>query len=119
MPFKMNNSKLEKGMIMFEDKAMLAIEGYAETVALKLENVMRREAPWTNRTGMARKTLKGERLYINTGVRIALSYGVWYGVYLEFAHEKRFAIVFPTILKEGPKVMAGFNKLLERLVTVW
>lgn len=113
-PF-MDTSALEKGLEAFMDKSEASIQMYAETAALKLQNYMRDEAPWTDRTGDARKRLTGTVYRVKGGYQIILSHGVDYGIWLELAHEKRFAIIQPTILVNSNEIMRGLDRLLERL----
>lgn len=111
----MDMSKLEAGLNAFMGKSEAALRMYAETAALKLQNYMRDNAPWTDRTGHARQRLTGTVTKVTNGYKITLAHGVDYGIWLELAHEKRFAIIQPTILVNSNEVMTGFNKLLERL----
>lgn len=111
----MDMSKLEAGLNSFMGRSEAALRMYAETAALKLQNYMRDNAPWTDRTGHARQRLTGTVTKVTNGYKITLAHGVDYGIWLELAHEKRFAIIQPTILVNSNEVMTGFNKLLERL----
>lgn len=96
-------------------KSDAAIAMYAENGALMLQNYAREHRPWTDRTGQARQRLIGSVSRVSAGYEIALAHGVSYGVWLELAHEARYAIIQPTIEAKGPDVLSGFNKLLERL----
>lgn len=111
----MDTSGIEKGLMRLMDKSEAAIRMYSETAALKLQNYMRDNAPWTDRTGDARKRLTGTVYKVSNGYQIILSHGVNYGIWLELAHEKRFAIIQPTIQVNSNEVMKGLDKLLERL----
>ncbi len=113
--FTLNIENLLKGLSDCENKAQVAMLMYAQNGALKLQNSARKNAPWTNRTGQARQRLSCETEIVENGYREKLAHGVDYGIWLELAHEKRFAIIEPTIQKEGPAVLSGFNKLLEKL----
>lgn len=113
--FSMDMSGLEAGLNAFMGKSEAALRMYAETAALKLQNYMRDNARWTDRTGQARQRLTGTVTKVTSGYKITLAQGVDYGIWLELAHEKRFAIIQPTILANSNEVMTGFNKLLERL----
>ena len=96
-------------------KSEIAISMYAENAALTLQNYAREHRPWTDRTGHARQRLTGSVARVSQGYQIILAHGVDYGVWLELAHEKRYAIIQPTIQAKSPEVLSGFNKLLERL----
>lgn len=113
--FRMDAKGLLNGLESFGDKSEAAIRMYAETAALNLQNHARDKAPWTDRTGHARQRLRGDVLTVANGYKIRLAHGVDYGLWLELAHEKRFAIIQPTILANSNGIMTGFNKLLERL----
>ena len=96
-------------------KSEAAIAMYAENGALMLQNYAREHRPWTDRTGHARQRLTGSVSRMTSGFEIVLAHGVDYGVWLELAHEKKYAIIQPTIQAKGPDVLSAFNKLLERL----
>lgn len=113
--FKFDFTDLLNGLAKCEDKAGPAMLMYAENGALKLQNSARKNAPWTDRTGHARQRLTCITKVVDSGFQEELSHGVDYGIWLELAHEKRFAIIDPTIKKEGPAIIAGFNRLLEKL----
>lgn len=94
-----------------------AVRMYAETQAQNLISYSKNNRPWTDRTGDARKRLNA---YVTTipngnGYRINLAHGVDYGVYLELAMEKRFAILEPTVRLKGPEVVRGMTNLFDRL----
>lgn len=83
----------------------------------KLEDYMKLNRPWTDRTGNARDGLRADvNYYGGDYVSIVLSHGVYYGVYLEYAMEKRFAIINPTLLSQGPNVIRAFDGAMARLV---
>lgn len=113
--FKFDFTDLLNGLANCEDKAGPAMLMYAKNGALKLQNSARKNAPWTDRTGHARQRLTCITKVVDNGFQEELSHGVDYGIWLELAHEKRFAIIDPTIKKEGPAIIAGFNRLLEKL----
>lgn len=85
--------------------------------AQSLEDYMKLNRPWTDRTGNARAGLRADvNYYGGDYVSITLSHGVYYGVYLEYAMEKRFAIINPTLLSQGPAVVRAFKDTMARLV---
>ena len=96
-------------------KSEAAIAMYAQNGALALQNYAREHRPWTDRTGHARQRLTGSVARVSEGYQITLAHGVDYGIWLELAHEKKYAIIQPTIKAKSPEILSGFNKLLERL----
>ena len=97
------------------DRLEKALLKYGDTTAQKIHAQAVKDRPWTDRTAHARQRLHGECKRIDTGIRILLAHGVEYGVYLELAHEKQYAIIYPTLLKEAPKAMQGLQGLFERM----
>ena len=113
--FQFDMSGLTNGLMDFEDKFLQATLMYANTEASKLEAYMKENRKWTDRSGSARQRLKGTVYNMAPVVRIELSHGVDYGIWLELAHEKRFAIVEPTIRLKGPEVIEGFKDLMDKI----
>lgn len=114
--FKFDFSGLLKGLADAELKLKFALEAYAKTSAAKLENYAKRNARWTDRTGDARNRLKGDSEAYGSGYRLSLAQGVTYGIWLEFAHERKYAIIEETINIVGSKdIMPGLAQLFGRL----
>lgn len=108
---------MSENLEVMKKKADAALLLYTKTSALKLQNYMRSNAKWTDRTGRARQTLTGTGYKDNNDYIIKLAHGVSYGVFLELAHEKKFAIIKPTIQSEGNEVIEAFDNLLGKLKT--
>lgn len=90
-----------------------AIGLYANTAAKKMEADAKRNAPWTDRTGNARNSIQGDFGWEDDSAKIVLSGNVDYSVYLELAHEKKWAILKPTIDKNAPEILRGYQKLVK------
>lgn len=113
---RLDMSGLEKGLEKLQGKSEASIRMLAETGALKMQSYAQQNAPWTDRSGAARQRLNGSVEKRKDGYLIMISHGVEYGIYLEFAHEKRFAIIPDTLRYVGQEqIVPAFNKLLERL----
>ena len=91
-----------------------ALVPYLERQADMLRGQMKREAPWTDRTGAARRALLAEVEQDVNRVSLVLSHGVPYGKYLELSNGGRYAIVGPTVMREGYVVMRGMAGLMDR-----
>lgn len=92
-----------------------ALVPYLSQWAAMLREQMKREAPWTDQTGQARRTLLAEVEQDDNRVSLVLSHGVDYGKWLELANGGRWAIVGPTIAKSGPGLMRGMTGLMNRV----
>lgn len=111
-----NSSSLNKNLQAMSTKVGAAVLMLASTEASRLESYMKLNRPWTDRTGMAKATLKAFVSQPSSDkIRITLSHGVDYGIWLELAHEKNWAIVIPTINQEGPEVIKHFQNLMYKL----
>ena len=116
MSIKFDAGPLLSGFDKFSTKADVAIKMYCETSALTLEGYARENRRWTDRTGHARQRLNCKCLSLANGYRLELGHGVDYGLWLELANEKRFAIIMETINTVGNgEIMPGFERLIDRL----
>lgn len=118
MSFKLNynGSTLEKNIDKMSDKLGVVVLMYSATKASELQAKMKTNRPWTDRTGMAKALLSAKVSQPSpTIVRITLAHGVDYGIWLELAHEKNYAVVAPTVREEGPRVIGDLKGLMSKL----
>lgn len=118
MAFKLNynESTLKKNLDKMSLKLGAVILMYAATKAKELEAKMKLNRPWTDRTNMAKVTLNARVSQPDSNtIRITLAHGVEYGIWLELAHGKKYAIIAPTIREEGPRVVEDLNDLMSKL----
>lgn len=97
------------------DKMDKAIGRTMEYSATNLQNHMRTNAPWTDRTSNARNGLFGTYRKDTSRHRIILYHTMPYGIWLEVRHNARFAIIRPTIESQGPGVMNLLRGILKRI----
>ena len=114
--FQYNESTLARNLEDMAEKIGAAVLLYAATQAKVLEGQMKQNRPWTDRTGRAKSGLSGTATKPNDEtVRITLSHEVDYGKWLELAHEKRYAIIAPTIRQESPRVIEGMQNIMSKI----
>ena len=112
--FRMDMSSLDKGLAMTGIKMQKALLMHMATKADELEGKIKTKSPWTDRTSMAKQTLTARVSQPSqTKLRITLAHGVDYGVWLELAHSKNWAIVAPTIREEAPKLVRGLGNIMQ------
>ena len=111
--FSIDISGLVKGLASFNTSTDLAVKMYAETVAKDFESHAKTNRPWTDRTSRARQGLTGYVRSIPEGYRVIIAHTVDYGIWLEMAHEKNYAILEPTVRLKGPEAIKGMSHLLE------
>ena len=89
------------------------IGAYADTAAKKMEAEAKKNAPWQDRTGNSRNSIQGDFNWQGNKAIIALSGNVDYFVYLELAMEKRYSILKPTIDRNAPEIIRGYQRLVK------
>lgn len=115
--FDMDLSGLISGLNQLDRKTEFALDEFCERAAQGLEDYAKRNRKWTDRTGEARRRLTGKTFKVKKGRRIELSHGVDYGIWLEMANERKFAIIEPSIEQYGTKqIMPGFEKFMENKI---
>lgn len=92
---------------IFSERFEKALLVYSTTKATEIKAYMKKNRPWTDRTGEAKRRL-GTAVDYTAGdkeITIALYHGVNYGISLELKHECRYAIIKPTIQHYSPIIM--------------
>ena len=85
----------------------------AQRRAPEIENWMKDNAPWTDRTANARQTLYTEVTDVtNQMVSLTLSHGVYYGIFLEVNNAGRYAIINPALDHFAPLIWADVQRML-------
>ena len=111
--FSLDISDLAQGLRDYSDTLDVGLDMYSQTAARTIERHAKQNAPWTDRTGAARQrlTARSQRLK-ELQYQITLSHGVDYGIWLELANEKKYAIIQPTLNLKTPEVVRGMKILL-------
>lgn len=109
-------STLGKGLNTYHKKVLAATLLQMQNSAAFLQERMKAERPWTDRTGAARQRLTA-RAYVQDDhtFAIELAQGVDYGIYLELAHEKKYAIIMPTIHLYSNEVLQGIASAVSQI----
>lgn len=113
MGFKLDMGDILKNLTEKELKTLAALNLYGDTVSKDMEAYAKSNRPWTDRTGEARKRLKGNKKNMGNVIRCEISHGVDYGIFLEMKNERRFAILDPTVKAIGPKAANGLDKIFK------
>lgn len=119
--FEWDTSRFKSATHM-EDKLQRALYGVVKFWDGPVEEYMKHNAPWTDRTTNARNGLsataqKSGRTVAGSTFAIVLSHSVDYGIYLEAGTKNMKArpIILPTIERYAPKVVKTLTKILDRL----
>lgn len=73
-----------------------------EDQAAIIEQRMRDEHTWVNRSGAAEANLRCRLFDDGKAFKLRASHGVHYGIWLEVAHQGRYAILQPTVRSQWP-----------------
>ena len=84
----------------------------AQRYAPEIENWMKQNAPWTDRTGNARAALWAEAFDFVDTVVIAFGHGVDYGTFLELANAGNYAVITPALDNFTPKIWNDVQEML-------
>lgn len=88
------------------------LDGGAE-VAQRLETIAKRNAPWTDRTGMARRTMEGIQGFVDAEhYYIGIKGNMPYSFKLERWYNRRYAILEPTMREQGPNIVEDIRKII-------
>lgn len=105
-------NKLDRSLT---SKEYAGLEMLMQTVSSKMEVWAKKKAPWADRTGAARQRLHGEAYWENKNIIVAaIIHQVDYGIWLELAHERKYAILEKAIEKHKNQLEESVAKLLER-----
>lgn len=86
-----------------------------QTAASKMESWAKQNAPWTDRTGQARQRLTGQAYWENANIVVAaIAHQVDYGIWLELAHQRKYAILEKTIEEHRGEIEDAVTTLLKR-----
>lgn len=111
-----SSSSLSKNLDKMGVKLGAVLLMYSATKAEEIESKMKINRPWTDRTNMAKVTLNAKVSQPDSNtIRITLAHGVSYGIWLELAHDKNYAIIAPTIREEGPRIVEDLGDLMSKL----
>lgn len=115
MEFKLDCKEIKNNLEKLPNRFNAALLIYGTTAAQMMQSEAQRNRPWTDRTSRARLGLTGSSELAPDELRIVLSHTVDYGVWLELAHEKKYAIVEPTIRLNATQVVSGLNNFLDKV----
>lgn len=109
---KVNVSDVLNNLSGIQTRIQAAAKVYGDTAAAQLEAEAKSNAPWNDITGNSRQTIQGDCQMLGNVARISISGFTPQFKFLELAHEKKWAILNPTIMKNASKIAEGFKKII-------
>lgn len=111
-----DDKRLRRNLRNFDKNVKRSIEAVFDREAADAEVYVKTKAPWTDRTGAARS---GLLVIANHGAsfdEIFFAYSVNYGIWLEVAHDRKYAIIGPAMRVYSELLMAHLDHLLDRMI---
>ena len=97
----------------FNDRLKASLKIVGDRGAREMENYARQNRPWKDRTGNARQKLEGNCDWVNDKLlEVTINHGVDYGVWLELAMGRRYAILERSRDAVAQNVVDGWRSLL-------
>lgn len=106
-----NNLKFDEVLT----KVKAGIQLFGETAGKDLEAKAKANAPWTDRTTNARNSIQGGFQWNDKNGMIYVSGDTDYFKYLELYHEKKWAILWPTITENQSEILNAFEGMLDKV----
>ena len=110
--FHFDISNVVNGLVSCSDKMMQGLDLYGQTVAMKMASYAKANKPWIDRTAHAKQSISGKSWRTGTTLIIQISGGMEYSPYLEFAMDKKYAVLFPTLLKNKTAILEGIKYIM-------
>lgn len=103
---------ITNGLTNLERQLIRKVEIYGDNAGKKMEAHAKANAPWIDRTGKARQTIKGGGEWEGDKMRCYVSGNMSYSIWLELANQKRYAILNPTLNAMSNEIVQGMRNLL-------
>lgn len=113
--FKFDDRKLRRNVRRFGPNFRRNLSAVTDRRAAITQADLRIGAPWTDNTGAARSGLFALALHSKNAEEIFMAYSVTYGVWLEVAHDRKYAIITPMMRIAGAALMRDLQGLLDRM----
>lgn len=113
---KIDAKSLEKGLDRHRMMTQYGLRQAGAMEAKRLAIHAQAHRPWQDRTGMARRGLRGRADFDQNQLKITVSGSVNYMVYLEYARKKKWAILWPTIRQKGPAAIENIARFMEAIM---
>lgn len=106
MGVEINAFGLLEGLAQLINTVPQRIQSGAESVSRQMEWQAKRNAPWTDRTGNARRTMTGFAGWDEGGnLLVGISGHMPYSPKLELRYGRRYAILVPTVDAYAPTIL--------------
>jgi len=113
-----DDRKLKKNVRRFDSNLKRAIAATVDRQAMVTTTWMKTNARWTDRTGAARTGIQATALHGPSYEEILMAYSVNYGIWLEVANDRQYAIILPAMRVMGDELMRSLEHVIDRMQNI-
>jgi hypothetical protein len=110
-----DDKKLRKNTQRFDANLKRNVAAVVDRHAAITTGWLKQNAPWTDRTSAARTGIFAIANSGNNYEEIFMAYSVYYGIWLEVANDRRYAVITPAMRIMGKELMDSLQHLLDRM----
>ena len=110
-----DDKRLRRNLGTFDSRFKHSVGIVVDRRAAITESDLKTQARWTDRTGAARSGLMSIPIHGATFDEIFMAYSVTYGIWLEVAHDRKYAIITPMMRIAGDALMKDLQGLIDRM----
>jgi len=110
-----DDKRLRKNTQKFDATLKRNVAAVVDRHAAVTTGWLKQNARWTDRTGAARSGLVAIPNSGNNYEEIFMAYSVNYGIWLEVAHDRKYAIITPAMRIMGQELIKSLQYLLDRM----
>lgn len=111
--FNIDISGVLEGLSEVELRTRMALGLYGDTSGKKLAAKAKKDAQWEDRSGQARQTIEGGSEWEGDKIDIYVAGNKDYSPYLEFANEKKYSVLKPTVDEMTSEILEGLANIIE------
>ena len=104
--------KMERAIADYGKRLLAAVYRLASEWATRIADDARQGAPWTDRSGLARRSIMGRAVRLALGAVIIISGGAPWSIYLERKYAGKWAAIRPALERAYAAVMANLQVIL-------
>lgn len=102
------------GLVDLGTRTQIGMKVYGDSAGKKLEGYSKSNAPWTDRTGLSRKTIEGGSQMDGDKFVVYVAGNTQQMPFLELCHDKKYATLQPAVNALSPEILRGLKNLLGR-----
>ena len=103
-----------RNLDMWKELKKAGVTAVAMNTAKEAEAKAKQDAPWQDRSGNARQTLKGTSGWEGDTIKIILSHSMEYGPYLEICNDGKYAILEKTLNSFREELHNNLKRIMEK-----